>query len=137
MIYQGTGDGRFFLGEDVTDLVFLASLPPTLFWLPVALRPACCRSTCAQPWGRHANRNAGHKKTCSQHGQSDGRPRASHPSGAGARPGPVTPAVTRNLAGTCWGHQRSRGNQRRPQEGLGCTEPALPCPPSARRYNVT
>ena len=74
MIYHDTGDGRFFLGEDVTDLVFLASLPPTLFWLPVALLPACCRSICVQPWGRHANINARQEKTCSQDGESDRRP---------------------------------------------------------------
>lgn len=39
MFHQDTGDGLSSLGEDVTDLVFLASLPPTLFWLPVALLP--------------------------------------------------------------------------------------------------
>lgn len=49
MIYQDTGDGRLSLGEDVTDLVFLASSYPTLFWLPVALLPVGSRSTCVQP----------------------------------------------------------------------------------------
>lgn len=52
MIYQDTGDGLSSLGKDVTDLVFLASLPPTLFWLPVALVPAGRGSLCARPWGR-------------------------------------------------------------------------------------
>lgn len=37
MIYQDIGDGRSSLEEEVTDLVFLASLPPTLFWLPVTI----------------------------------------------------------------------------------------------------
>lgn len=66
MIYQVIGDSCFSLGEDVTDLVFLASLPPTLFWLPAALLPACCSSICVQPWGRCVNINTWCEKTCSQ-----------------------------------------------------------------------
>ena len=58
MIYQDTGDSFFSLEEDVTDLVFLASVPPTLFWLPVALLPVCRRSICVQPWGQHVQINA-------------------------------------------------------------------------------
>lgn len=58
MIYQDTGDSFFSLEEDVTDLVFLASVPPTLFWLPVALSPACRGSICVQPWGQHVQINA-------------------------------------------------------------------------------
>lgn len=66
MIYQDTADGRFSLGEDVTDLVFLASLPPALFWLPVALLPVCCSSICVQPWGRWVNTNTWYEDTYSQ-----------------------------------------------------------------------
>lgn len=58
MIYQDIGDSFSSLGEDVTDLVFLASLPPTLFWLPVTLLPACRGSICIQPWGRRVKINA-------------------------------------------------------------------------------
>lgn len=43
MIYQDTGE-LFSLGEDVTDLVFLASLPPTPFLV-------ACHLTARMPRG--------------------------------------------------------------------------------------
>lgn len=66
MIYQGIGDGRSSLGEYVTDSGFLASLPPALFWLPVALLPTCCSRIRVQPWGWHVNIKAWCEDTYSQ-----------------------------------------------------------------------
>lgn len=58
MIYQDMRDDCLSSGEDVTELVFLASLSPTLFWLPEGQR-----STCVQPKGMACERNAQQEET--------------------------------------------------------------------------
>lgn len=52
MIYQDVRDDHLSLGEDVTELVFLASLSPTLFLVAFFWPSLCClRAIAVQPKG--------------------------------------------------------------------------------------